>query len=518
VPRQYDDAGAPDGGVDESMPGWGLAWAVRAGGDEHGESEDPGSMYREGGQAIAALDDGSVYLAGAVAETAVFGEGEPNETVFPDNVGWNDGFLARYEPDGTLSWVRRIGGADSGTGELAYDVVALEDGSAVVVGRLDASEVVLGEGEPNETVLTSDSPFNAYVARYSPVGDLEWAIEIPKAEGTYMVGWIVRALPDGRILAGGTLCGTAWPGGKSAISSLPSEDSSMNCDGFLAWFEEDGMLSQTVRIGSDSQVEPHNVDVMENGDVIVAARYDHHEDETFGLGEPNETVLHCENDFSCSSLARYDSQGRLAWVRDLGIFNTGFFLRVTMLKNGEIGLFAVFASPSDPDGDGVFYELCENTNEDVYGMIVATYSASDGSLVWARMGKCGEGQFWAESGNLYPMPGGGMVAVSPFGDTLVFDGEDEGQRSLVSAGKFDIAMMSLSASGEILWMHGMGGEGKDAPMAGAQLDGISMWLTGAYRSNPFIATSGHDDDIPLPLEGYSDVFLMRFDATTPPTE
>ena len=56
------------------------------------------------------------------------------------------------------------------------------------------------------------------------------------------------------------------------------------------------------------------------------------------------------------------------------------------------------------------------------------------------------------------------------------------------------------------------------PIEGAQPNGSSLWITGTYSSNPFVATSGHDDVVALPLDGYTDVFLMRFDATSPPTE
>jgi hypothetical protein len=519
APRQYDDAGAPDGGVEDAMPGWKLSWAVRAGGDEHGESDPPWPMFREGGNAIAALDDGSVYLVGQVAETAVFGQGEPNETVFPDHLGWSDGFIARYEPDGALAWVRRIGGADIGTGECANDVATLADGSAVVVGRLDAPEVVLGEGEPNETVLTSTSWVNAYVARYAPNGDLDWAVQIPKAEGSHMYGWTVHALPGGGILVGGTLLGTAWPWGKSAISSLPSEDASNNWDGFLAWFDEDGNVYQSRRIGGDAQIFSfHSVDVTEDGDVVVAAIYDKHGDEIFGLGEPNETVLHCENDFSsCASLARYDSEGRLEWVRDLRIFNLASTMSIAVLENGDIGLATRFARSSDPDGDGVFYDLGDS--HDVYGAVVAVYGALDGGLQWARMGSNEGHTSYGMGTSVFAVPGGGLIAGFAFEQSLTFEGNDDGQRILTSAGKQDIALMSLSASGEIRWMHRMGGEGRmDIPMAGAQLDDTSLWLTGAYASNPFVATSGNGDDIALPLSGYTDVFLMRFDATSPPAE
>ena len=512
-----EDAGTPDSGAETSMRGWNLAWAVRAGGDEHNETY-PGTLGREAGMALSAASDGSVYVAGCVAETAIFGEGEANETEFPDDIGWNDGFLARYEPDGALSWVRRIGGTDLATGECATDVATLGDGSTVVVGRLDAPEVVLGEDEPNETVLTSSSPFNAFVARYTPDGELVWALQVPKSEESAMYGWNVHALPDGKILVSGSLWGIAWPDTETWIASVPSDNPSEDFDGFLAWFDEDGSVLDAVRIGNDAQsFLSQSVDVTESGDVIVAAVYQG--EENFGIGEPNETVLHCESSIWCSSLSRYDAEGQLQWARDLGIFSPSGSLRIAIMADGNIGLVARFASPSDPDDDGVFFDPHSDGYQDAWGAVVATYRAEDGEFIWARMGKNNDGNGYPMGATVVAMPSGELVVGFPFDYELSFEGEDVGQRTLFSSGAMDIALMSLSAIGEIQWMHSTGGVGgDDFSVAGGQLEGASIWFTGQYSSDPFFATSGNDDEAALPLDGFSDVFLMRFDSTNPPTE
>jgi len=518
VPLPRSDSDDTDHDSDEQpegMAGWELSWAVRAGGDEHGESYPPWPIFRESGSAIAVLEDGSVYLSGEVAETAVFGDGEPNETVFPDNIGWSDGFLAKYEANGSLSWVRRIGGPEPGIGDYAHDVIALDDGSAVVVGHFNAQEIILGQGEPNETVLSANNEYdamNSFVARYAPNGDLIWAVKIPKSDETTVAAYSVAALPDGRILVAGTFRGTLWPGEDYEIYSLPDGSE----DGFLAWYEEDGSISHAVRIGNDYMWPIHSVAATEDGGAIAAMWYGIHvPDETFGAGEPNETVLHCEDEISCASLARYDGEGRLLWVRDLGIFCWAGTLRLFVLETGDVAVVARFAHSSDPDGDGEFFEI---EDLDTAGAAIAVYRVEDGDLVWARMGKHRAHTSYGFFVGGFAMPGGGLTAAFTFEQTLEFEGDDAGQRPLVSAGKQDIALMSFSATGEILWMHRMGGEGEDWPISGGHLDGSSLWLTGLYGSNPFVATSGHGDDIALPLDGYTDVFLMRFDATTIPTE
>jgi hypothetical protein len=119
-----------------------------------------------------------------------------------------------------------------------------------------------------------------------------------------------------------------------------------------------------------------------------------------------------------------------------------------------------------------------------------------------------------------------MIAAFQFAGTLDFEGAAGEQTSMTSMtcsdDSFfcfaDVALVSFSPDGEIQWMHHMGSEGADYVLGGAQLGGESLWFTGTYKGDPFVATSGHDDDVELPLDGYTDIFLMRFDVTGPPTE
>ncbi|MCX6645479.1 MAG: hypothetical protein NTY09_03850, partial [bacterium] len=70
----------------------------------------------------------------------------------------------RYNPDGTLAWAKRAGGAsgdDSGRG-----ITALSDNSTVVTGGFHDS-AKFGPGEPNETILESAGGRDIFIARFS---------------------------------------------------------------------------------------------------------------------------------------------------------------------------------------------------------------------------------------------------------------------------------------------------------------------------------------------------------------
>jgi uncharacterized delta-60 repeat protein len=129
-----------------------LAWVKQAGGP-----------YNDWGYGIAVLSDGSALVAGRYAIIATFGPGESGETVLTTSPNFADMFIARYNPDGTLAWVRRAGGDE---GDWAQGVAALSDGTGFVTG-LFFDSATFGPGESGETTLTSAGGFDIFVARFA---------------------------------------------------------------------------------------------------------------------------------------------------------------------------------------------------------------------------------------------------------------------------------------------------------------------------------------------------------------
>ena len=156
-------SGQSDIVVARYAPDGALLWAVQAG----GEGED--SAW-----AAAAMPDGSVVIAGPMAApSAVFGAGEPKETVLRC-AGATDAYLARLNADGTLAWARQAGGPGTDKG---LEIAPCPDGGVVTAG-LYRQTAVFGAGEARETVLTVSAWSDAFVARYGPEGNLIWALGI----------------------------------------------------------------------------------------------------------------------------------------------------------------------------------------------------------------------------------------------------------------------------------------------------------------------------------------------------
>ena len=129
-----------------------LAWAKCLGGASDYWSSD-----------ITTLSDNSTVISGCFGGTATFGPGEVNETVLTATGAW-DIFIARYNPDGSLVWVKRAGGLDY---DQSNGITTLSDDSTVVTGWY-YTKSTFGPGESLQTVLTYFGDRDIFIARFAP--------------------------------------------------------------------------------------------------------------------------------------------------------------------------------------------------------------------------------------------------------------------------------------------------------------------------------------------------------------
>ncbi|MCX6647244.1 MAG: hypothetical protein NTY09_12940, partial [bacterium] len=141
------------------VTGGNLIWAKSA-----------GASYYDTGNGITTLSDNSTVVSGSFMGSATFGPGEPNQTVLT-SLGYEDIFIARYNPDGTLAWAKRAGGTG---GDQGSGITTLSDNSTVATGYFFIT-ATFGPGEPNETVLVPLGLNDIFIARYNPDGTLAWA-------------------------------------------------------------------------------------------------------------------------------------------------------------------------------------------------------------------------------------------------------------------------------------------------------------------------------------------------------
>ena len=160
--------------------------------------------------AIAADGQGGAYVAGYTSGSL------PDAT----NAGDKDAFVARIGADGSVSWLRQLGG----TGEdKALAVAATADG--VLVGGLTGATM------PS---ATSSGDYDGWVASFGGEGTQRWLTQLGTGEFDQVAGLAIDA--DGVIAVGhtgGTL-GARSAGGNDAFVAR------LGADGALTWVTQDG--------------------------------------------------------------------------------------------------------------------------------------------------------------------------------------------------------------------------------------------------------------------------------------
>lgn len=126
-----------------------VQWARRAGG--------AGNEYP---YKIVSDSMGNIYIAGDYEQSATFG----SSTVY--SVGALDGFLAKYNTNGSLLWIRSLGGIhqDSANG------VTLDAAENVYISGSFSNTVTFG----GTTTLTSTGSSDIFIAKFLSNGTFQW--------------------------------------------------------------------------------------------------------------------------------------------------------------------------------------------------------------------------------------------------------------------------------------------------------------------------------------------------------
>ncbi|MBN2415471.1 T9SS type A sorting domain-containing protein [bacterium] len=306
------------GSARAQVPGW--DWAVTAGGG--------GS---DAGYDIAINSSGEVYVAG-YQESATFAGGTGQETT----VTVSGGFLAKYDADGGLIWVKPVSG-----GRIMS--LALDSNEHPVVAGFFAGTVVFGPGEPVSVTLSA-LPDNEdrFLAKYSTGGVLQWAVKpakifsydhtedisVDSRDYITVAGMSYESPSDMySVVQQYNAYGTyIWGESANTVNSAVTCDALNNSyvagvkgkmnvqDMAVAKYSDSGTklwATETSGSGSIQVAQPKSILVDAGGNIYVSGLF--FGTVTFGPGETHETTLTVSG--YTPFLAKYANSGSLQWVR-----------------------------------------------------------------------------------------------------------------------------------------------------------------------------------------------------------
>jgi uncharacterized delta-60 repeat protein len=385
-----------------------LNWVKQAGGTTDDE-----------GWGITAFGDNSTIVTGNFKGVATFGMGEANETILT-SAGSSDIFIARYLSNGTLSWAKRIGNTSL---DYGYGATTLSDNTAVVTGTFYGT-ATFGPGEPNQTILTSSGSMDVFIARYNTNGTLVWAKRAGGTSSDYGLG--VTTLSDNSTVVTGYYNSSATFGSgepnQTILTSYGGSDifvARYNPDGTLLWAKSAG--------GTDNYDEGHSITTLSDDSTVVTGYF--YGMAIFGLGEPNQAIMLSAGYYDIF-VARYNTDGTLAWVKGVGASSVDHGYGITSLSD-DTTVTIGFYNGTVTFGEG---EPNETTLTGYSNGFLAKYNP-DGTLSWAK-------QFGGEDSDsgraITTLSNNSVVGTGYFEGSATFGGGEPNETILNSAGGFDI--------------------------------------------------------------------------------
>jgi hypothetical protein len=248
-----------------------VLWARKGGGSGHDEAR--------GGPIDA---QGNSFFTGWYASSATFGT---NVLTGTDNI-----FIVKYDSAGNELWARQAGGpyADEGRG-IAVDL----SGNCYVTGEFETNATF------GATNLVGDGEMEMFLAKYDPAGNLVWATA-GGGTGTQS-GFGIGVDKQTNIFVYGSFAGN----GKWAATNLTAYG---NSDVFLAKYTQDGNLIWVKQIGGTGSESSARISIDFADNILITGVFNN----TVDFGGTNMTAIGGDSDVF---IAKYDSNGKLKWVR-----------------------------------------------------------------------------------------------------------------------------------------------------------------------------------------------------------
>ena len=298
-------------------------------------------------------EEQNIYVTGQFIGTVDF-DGTEGVLEINSTLDKYDGFLAKYNTDGEISWVFRMGGFYE---DIANEVAVDKEGNIIVTGTFQGTADFDGTflTAAGGTMIGWPEEGDAYIAKYNSDADLIWVKGIrgdAEFNGGYSNSVISLALDqDDNIYVTGLIYGEGdfdVNDGEYVIETFDSYDSyfaKYSSDGNLIWAHV--IAPKVFGFNLDMVIDANN-DIYLTGDfnystgIPYEADFDVSDDNIFELQAVGEKDVY---------IAKYDSSSALLWAYSIGGSGWEFSTAISLDNNYDLCVGGWFYSTDDFDAN-----------------------------------------------------------------------------------------------------------------------------------------------------------------------
>lgn len=252
-------------------------------------------------------DNQSIFVAGAYYGTANF------ENITVTSSGNLDAFIARYDLDGNLLWLREV---KNGLQTSAKAIYLDQNSDVYTAGYFGGSESPVANIDNLQ--ITTNGLRDAFLAKFSKEGNVLWARSIGGPFKDEEVESIT-ADASGNVYIGGTIADSARFG-----DIVTRTNGGLDC--FIAKYDSAGNALWIRTAGGLGEDQLNGLAIDADGYIYATGYFD--SAATFG----STTVK--GNDMADIFIAKYDPDGNLLWVRQAGGSNGDYGLSISVNSSG----------------------------------------------------------------------------------------------------------------------------------------------------------------------------------------
>ena len=307
---------------------------------------------------------GEMYITGYFSDEIEFDDANGREIEL-ESAGGTDGFVARINQQGKVSWAFRFGGSgnDRGTG---IDIA--RNGNIWVAGTFSRNFNLKGLFG-GQQALSSAGGTDAFLAKFSGVGSLFWAATAGGPGNDAAVAAAADRANNGFML--GTFTGSA---NFRTSNKLFTRSAVGGDDVFVLGMSNGGNLDYVTAMGGAGSEEANDLAADPNNQGVVAiGTYSG----TSTFGATNLTSAGGLDAY----LVRLGTTGQVQWARRMGGANMDLGQSVRMARNGQILVGMAFDTRTTLPGNTVVSE----NNGWLTGLIARLTADGTGVLFSAKI-------------------------------------------------------------------------------------------------------------------------------------
>ncbi len=248
---------------------------------------------------LSVTSTGHIFVSGGFFGTTNF-----STSTSLTSAGENDAYVMKLNPDGTLNWVKQIGGTSF---DYAWDLDTYTNGDVVLAGRFrDVVDFNPGVAVANGTSAGSNDGF---LVRFNTNGDYVWHNTFG---GTgFDEVWAVTTDLDNNTFTYGYFSGTVDLAPGVAVQNFTSNGSD---DLFIQKFNPSGTMLWVKTFGGSELENSYDIATDSEGNVVVIGDYFNTVDFDPGAGTFNMTSLGNNDIF----MLQLDANGNFNWMQSIG--------------------------------------------------------------------------------------------------------------------------------------------------------------------------------------------------------